>query len=145
MKVYERATKAVPKDQRNEMWNIYIERANATFGVTFTRELYSKAIEVLPDKQARDMCLKFAALESKLGEIDRARAIYAHCAQLCDPRTNEQFWKTWQDFELRNRNEDGYREMLRIKRSVAASYNTMAFAETMIKEGAAAESAEVRS
>ena len=30
--------------------------------------------------------MRFAELENKLGEIDRARAIYAHCAQICDPR-----------------------------------------------------------
>ena len=32
------------------------------------------------------MCLRFADMERKLGEIDRARAIYAHCSQICDPR-----------------------------------------------------------
>lgn len=35
------------------------------------------------------MCLQFADLETKLGEIDRARAIYAHCSQMCDPRVSE--------------------------------------------------------
>ena len=34
------------------------------------------------------MCLRFADLERKLGEIDRARAIYAHCSQICDPRVS---------------------------------------------------------
>jgi len=32
------------------------------------------------------MCIRFADMETKLGEIDRARAIYGHCSQLCDPR-----------------------------------------------------------
>ena len=30
--------------------------------------------------------MRFADLERKLGEIDRARSIYAHCSQICDPR-----------------------------------------------------------
>lgn len=43
-------------------------------------------IKVLPDEHARDMCLRFADMESKLGEIDRGRAIYSYCSQICDPR-----------------------------------------------------------
>lgn len=35
------------------------------------------------------MCLRFADLEKKLGEIDRARAVYAHCSQICDPRVSK--------------------------------------------------------
>src|SRR5256885_10784350 len=68
------------------MFNFYIAKASANFGVTYTREIYERAIEVLPDKEAKDMCLKYAELERKLGEIDRARALYAHASQFCDPR-----------------------------------------------------------
>lgn len=59
-----------------------------------------------------------------LGEIDRARAIYAHCSQICDPRMTNEFWQTWKEFEIRHGNEDTMREMLRIKRSIQAMYNT---------------------
>ena len=34
----------------------------------------------------REMCVRFADLERKLGEIDRARAIYMHASQMADPR-----------------------------------------------------------
>lgn len=34
------------------------------------------------------------------------------------------FWDTWKDFEVAHGNEDTVREMLRIKRSVQATYNT---------------------
>jgi len=30
--------------------------------------------------------IRYAALEMKLGEIDRARAIYSYGSQMCDPR-----------------------------------------------------------
>lgn len=63
-------------------------------------------------------------METKLGEIDRARAIYAHCSQICDPRVTMEFWQTWKEFEVRHGNEDTMREMLRIKRSIQAMYNT---------------------
>ncbi|VDO02545.1 unnamed protein product [Rodentolepis nana] len=39
-------------------------------------------------------------------------------------RTEPEFWKTWKEFELTHGNEDTLREMLRIKRSVQATYNT---------------------
>jgi pre-mRNA-splicing factor SYF1 len=83
-------------------------------------------IAVLPDRQTAEMCLRFAALERKLGEIDRARAIYAHASQFCDPRVNQKFWKEWNDFEIETGSEDTFREMLRIKRSVQAQFNTEA-------------------
>ena len=34
------------------------------------------------------------------------------------------FWQVWKEFEVRHGNEDTMREMLRIKRSVQAMYNT---------------------
>lgn len=37
------------------------------------------------------------------------------------------FWQTWKEFEVRHGNEDTMREMLRIKRSVQATYNTQVF------------------
>ena len=63
-------------------------------------------------------------METKLGEIDRARAIYSHTSQMCDPRVTTDFWQLWKEFEVKHGNEDTLREMLRIKRSVQAVYNT---------------------
>ncbi|XP_053232251.1 pre-mRNA-splicing factor SYF1 [Podarcis raffonei] len=124
MAVYERATQAVQPSEQYDMYNIYIKRAAEIYGVTHTRSIYEKAIEVLTDEHAREMCLRFADMECKLGEIDRARAIYSYCSQMCDPRTTANFWQTWKEFEIRHGNEDTIREMLRIKRSVQATYNT---------------------
>ncbi|XP_015680994.1 pre-mRNA-splicing factor SYF1 [Protobothrops mucrosquamatus] len=124
MAVYERATQAVLPSEKHDMYNIYIKRAAEIYGVTHTRSIYEKAIEVLSDEHAREMCLRFADMESKLGEIDRGRAIYSYCSQICDPRTTANFWQTWKEFEIRHGNEDTIREMLRIKRSVQATYNT---------------------
>ncbi|EPQ06936.1 Pre-mRNA-splicing factor SYF1 [Myotis brandtii] len=80
--------------------------------------------QVLSDEHAREMCLRFADMECKLGEIGCAWAIYSFCSQICDPRTTGVFWQTWKDFEVRHGNEDTIREMLRIRRSVQATYNT---------------------
>ena len=35
-----------------------------------------------------------------------------------------EFWSKWKEFEVKHGNEDTVREMLRIKRSVQATYNT---------------------
>lgn len=108
------------------MFSIYIAKATANYGLPATRPIYERALEVLPDRQTAEMCLRFAALERKLGEIDRARAVYAHASQFCDPRVNPQFWSEWNSFEIETGSEDTFREMLRIKRSVQAQFNTEA-------------------
>lgn len=124
MNIYDRATKAVKPEEQFEMFNIYIGRAAEYYGITKTREIYEKAIDVLPDKYVKDMCLKYADMERRLGEIDRARAIYVHGANFCDPRVTKDFWDAWYEFEKFHGNPDTAREMLRIKRSVKASFST---------------------
>lgn len=124
MAVYERATTAVKPEEMFDMFNIYIKKAAEIYGIPRTRQIYQKAIEVLPEERSREMCVRFADMETKLGEIDRARAIYAYCSQMCDPRITAEFWQTWKEFEIRHGNEDTMREMLRIKRSVQATFNT---------------------
>ena len=57
--------------------------------------------------------------------MDRARAIYAYGAQSADPRRMPEFWKDWNDFEISHGNEDTFREMLRVKRSVEAAFSTI--------------------
>jgi len=124
MRIYERATRAVADEDRADMFSFYITKSASNFGLPSTRPIYEKAIATLPDREARDMCLKFADMERRLGEIDRARAIYGHGSQFCDPRTNPDFWTKWEEFEAHHGNSDTFKEMLRIKRSVQAQYNT---------------------
>lgn len=37
-------------------------------------------------------------------------------------QTQPAFWQTWHNFEVQHGNEDTFKEMLRIKRSVQAQY-----------------------
>lgn len=94
------------------------------------REVYEQAIEgqapyQLSDEDCRKMVLRYASLERQLGEIDRARAIFVHGSSLADPRIDRLYWHQWNEFEVKHGNEDTFREMLRIKRSVAASFTQM--------------------
>ncbi|XP_059437573.1 uncharacterized protein LOC132170569 [Corylus avellana] len=128
MMVYAKATKAVPNNEKLSMYEIYIARAAEIFGVPKTREIYEQAIESgLPDKDVKTMCLKYAELEKSLGEIDRARGVYVFASQFADPRSDGDFWNKWHEFEVQHGNEDTFREMLRIKRSVSASYSQTHF------------------
>merc|ERR1719158_1600724 len=124
MAVYDRAVGAVEKSERFAVFNIYLRKGAEIYGVTRTRQIYEKSIELLEDSEARIMSQRFAELETKQGEIDRARAIFSHCSQMSDPRSAPEFWQAWKDFEVKHGNEDTLREMLRIKRSVQHTYNT---------------------
>lgn len=127
MRIYERATRAVSDEDRLDMFNFYVTKSASNFGLTSTRPIYERAIAALPDSEAKDMCLKFAEMERRLGEIDRARSIYGHASQFCDPRREPAFWTKWEGFEVQHGNEDTFKDMLRIKRSVQAQYKYVFF------------------
>ena len=143
MSIYERATQVVQDEDQfevsgplivrhnqhlnilfSQLFTVYIAKAAESYGLPATRPIYERALEILPDKQTAEMCLRCSSMERKLGEIDRARAIYAHASQFCDPRVIPKFWTEWNSFEIETGSEDTFREMLRIKRSVQAQFNT---------------------
>ncbi|GAX78150.1 hypothetical protein CEUSTIGMA_g5592.t1 [Chlamydomonas eustigma] len=136
MEVYARAVRQVPKAERMAVYDLYLAKASEFFGIGKMREIYEKAIEEespfeLPDADIRTMGLKYAQLERKLGEIDRARAVLVHISALCDPRRDKAFWTEWKEFEVAHGNEDTFREMLRIQRSIAASYSHVQVQSTL--------------
>ena len=122
IRIYDRATNAVADEDRLEMFNYCITKSASNFGLTSTRIIYQRALDVLPDKEAKKMGLQYAEMERRLGEVDRARVIYAHTSQYADPRIDPRFWKKWESFEVKHGNEDTFKDMLRIKRGVQALY-----------------------
>jgi len=130
--IYNRATKAVEEADMYEMYSILLRKTAELFGQTRTREIYDQAVENLPQDKIKDCCTRYAKMETMLGEVDRARAIYVHASQFCDPRREEEFWKTWRLFEVQHGNEDTFRDMLRVKRSVQATYTQVHFNATDI-------------
>ena len=58
------------------------------------------------------------------------------------PTQDTEFWAAWNDFEVQHGNEDTFREMLRIKRSVSASYSQTHF-NTSVGSGVPAPAAAV--
>ena len=140
MAVYDAAVRKVPEGERRRVYEIYLARASEFFGVGKVREVYEAAIEAEPplamsDADTRALCVRYAAMERQLGEVDRARAIYGHAAALADPRADRAFWADWNEFEVKHGNEDTFREMLRVKRSVAAAFSQQHFNTAVIDAG----------
>lgn len=124
MKIYDRASRIVTDKDKPTIYKYYIERTIENFGLAATRPIFERAINALPETEAKDMCLEFINVEEKLGEIDRARVLFAYGSQFSDPRVAPDYWQKWDDFEIKYGNEDTYKDMLRIKRSVKAQFNT---------------------
>mmetsp|Transcript_63107 Transcript_63107/g.162498 ORF Transcript_63107/g.162498 Transcript_63107/m.162498 type:complete len:962 (+) Transcript_63107:93-2978(+) len=132
LSIYNRATDAVPEKDAFECYTVLVRKTAELFGQTRTREIYDQAIEKLPQDRIKDACVRYAKMETMLGEVDRARGIYTHASQFCDPRTDDDFWKVWRSFEVQHGNEDTFRDMLRIKRSVQAMFTQVHFNSTDI-------------
>ncbi|XP_044372687.1 pre-mRNA-splicing factor syf1 homolog [Triticum aestivum] len=122
MKVYVDAASAVPASDRLGVYEVYVARATELYGLLKARDVYQQAIVGggLPDEGARAMCVGFADLEIVLGEVARARALYAYAAAFTDPKVYPEFWKRRNDFEVLHGDEGTFREMLRMKRTMAA-------------------------
>ena len=83
-----------------EQLSIHYFRPNIrNFGVTRTRRIFEKAIEKLKSRYVKQYGLRYAKMERRLGEIDRARAIYAYIAQFCPVDKEKDFWEIWKNFE----------------------------------------------
>ncbi|EEC47594.1 predicted protein, partial [Phaeodactylum tricornutum CCAP 1055/1] len=124
LSVYRAMCHRVPKEERLVAYQLYVAKTIRYLGVTATRDIYQEAIENLADKDSSKLCVEFAKMETGLEQLDRARAIFTYGAQMADPRRLPEYWKTWNEFEIAHGNEETFREMLRVKRSVEAAFST---------------------
>ena len=125
LNAYKRMCQLVPKEEKYKAYQLYIAKTTKYMGVTNTRDIYQEAISCLDDEPAAKLCMDFSKMETSLQELERARAVLAYGAQMADPRRLPEYWKKWHDFEVSHGNEETFREMLRIKRSVQASFSTV--------------------
>ena len=137
LSVYERMCNSVPPSEKYTAYRLYIAKAIQYLGVTSARPIYEAAISALEDGPASRICLEYAKMETGLRESDRARTVLVYGAQLADPRRDPDYWKAWHEFEISHGNEETFREMLRVKRSVQAAFSTVNYnAEQMGAHGA---------
>lgn len=127
MDILDRATTAVPTQDKYELFLYYIKKVEDYYGATKTREVYEKALESVPDDKVKDIALRFADLETKLGEIARARAIFIYASQFCNPQVQVTFWSVWMDFETRHGNRDTFNQLQSLKRSVQNEFMQVCF------------------
>ncbi|GMH85499.1 hypothetical protein TrST_g10493 [Triparma strigata] len=123
--VYERNAVTVPEEEKLQAYMLYIAKTQSFYGATKARPIYEAGIAACNDADAAKLCLQYSDLEKSLGEMDRARASLKYGAQLCDPSRDPVYWTKWHDFEVSYGNEETFRDMLRIKRSVQAAFSTV--------------------
>jgi pre-mRNA-splicing factor SYF1 len=125
LNVYSAMCQKVPAEEKFTAYQLYIAKTTKYLGLTATRDIYQEAIEKLEDDPATELCQDFAKMETTLQEVERARAVLTYGAQMADPRRNPEYWKTWNAFEIEHGNEETFREMLRVKRTVEAQFSTI--------------------
>ena len=140
LSVYDRATLLVPSHQRLDMYRLYLKKVGTSLGATRTRPVYERAMKELDDGDAKLLCMEFADMERKLGEIDRSRAIWRYGAQFADPRRDLLFWQRWRQFEEAHGNEDTFRDMLRVQRAVETSYSQVNYLASEMSAGSQQQS-----
>ncbi|GKY97340.1 hypothetical protein MPSEU_000692400 [Mayamaea pseudoterrestris] len=125
LSVYRRMCDKVPQSEKLTAFRLYIAKTTKYMGLTATRDIYQNAIDKLKDQDAAKICIDFFKMETTLQETERARVILAYGAQMADPRRMPEYWKEWNEFEIAHGNEETFREMLRVKRSVEAAFSTI--------------------
>lgn len=118
LRILKRACIAVPIAERLDMFFLYAAKAAEYFGAVHAREAFDLAMKSLPEHQLPIIAIQYAVLERKLGDLDRARAIYLYGSQYADPTHNAKYWSAYKVFELAHGNDNTYRDMLKARRSV---------------------------
>ena len=134
LSVYQAMCRKLPMTEKFVAYKLFIAKTTKYLGPSATRDIYQEAIDVLKDKDAALICLDFARMEAGLQEFERARGIWTYGAQMADPRRLPEYWKGWNEFEISHGNEETFREMLRVKRSVEAVFSTINYNASGLNE-----------
>lgn len=126
IEILDRMSDEVPEKDKQKAYEIFATKVANLMGITRTRPIYEKALENFKGKTFVLFGLRYAKLEKKLGEIDRSRQIFNYLAPMVDPEIDHHlFWKTWEEFELAVGNEDTFKEMMRVRRTIESKYSIL--------------------
>ncbi len=75
MAVLDRACRVVSEAEKLDMYRLYAKKVEQHFGITKTRPVYERGIAELSDDQSRALCLEYAELERKLGEVSNCHLL----------------------------------------------------------------------
>jgi pre-mRNA-splicing factor SYF1 len=124
MAIYRRAADRSASDAVIHVW---VASAVKHLGVATAREPYEYAIANFKDDRVIDWCLRYALLESRLLEFDRARAAFLHGTQFADPARFPSFWDAYERLEIDHGTRESYEEMLSQRNLAAARFNTAVY------------------
>ncbi|OHT06115.1 Pre-mRNA-splicing factor SYF1 [Tritrichomonas foetus] len=121
MEIYRRASDICKSD---EVIHVWVAAACRLYGVAKAREVYEYAVsQFAGDRRCSEWCLRYAALETKLTEYERARTIYIHGGQFAEPDTFAHYWDEYEEFEKKHGTKQTYKEMLSQKNVAVARFN----------------------
>ncbi|SOV79435.1 pre-mRNA-splicing factor SYF1, putative [Plasmodium sp. gorilla clade G3] len=118
LSIYKEAIPFLEESDKIKFYKIFISKVSRSYGIQKAREAFEEAIQTLSDDSARQLCMIYIDMEYKLNEYERVRALYIYTAQYTNPLLYMDFYKDWREFEALHGNENTFREMIRIKRSV---------------------------
>ncbi|SPJ11555.1 pre-mRNA-splicing factor SYF1, putative [Plasmodium sp. DRC-Itaito] len=118
LSIYKEAIPFLEEPDKIKFYKIFISKVSRAYGIQKAREAFEEAIQTLSDDSARQLCMIYIDMEYKLNEYERVRALYIYTAQYTNPLLYVDFYKNWREFEALHGNENTFREMIRIKRSV---------------------------
>ncbi len=119
--------------ERAQFFYMAIAETWRLLGASATRKLFEDAIETFTnlklEKFVMDFCVQYSKVETQIGEISRARKLLQHAAQFANPQNKEleYLWEIWRDFEIQNGDEETYKDMKRVRRSVDVLYSDKHF------------------
>ena len=123
IEIYDRMINNVPEGERYQAFNIYIAKVSKLLGITKTRAIFDAALQKLDEKEVMQIGRKYADIEVKMGEVERARAVYTYISQFTSPKDDrEGIWQEWENFETEYGDKETFKEHLRVKRSVDAKF-----------------------
>ena len=126
VEIYDRMVEQVTDSEKISAFELYIFKVSEYLGVTKTRPLFEKALKDIQDDSIIPLGLIYADFEKNLGEVDRARSVLYYLSQFSDPTVEDHpLWVAWDQFELKCGNEDTYKEMMRVQRSVKTVFEML--------------------
>ncbi|ELV12997.1 Crooked neck-like protein 1 [Tupaia chinensis] len=136
---------SIGKCPKNKLFKVYIELELQLREFDRCRKLYEKFLEFGPENCTS--WIKFAELETILGDIERARAIYE--LAISQPRLDmpEVLWKSYIDFEIEQeeteRTRNLYRRLLQRTQHVKVWISFAQFELSSGKEGSLAKCRQI--
>jgi pre-mRNA-splicing factor SYF1 len=124
--ILDKGANDVPQNDKAFIYSILISKTSKYFGITKTRNFFNKAMDNLDKDHILEIGLKYISIESKLGELGRARSIFKHLSQFFNPTNEvlkEAFWDVWEQFEIIHGNSDTYYDMNVTKSQVKNQYS----------------------